>query len=276
MIDHPQLGNRERTSKALTNLMSARPIEDAAVVVAAHPDDEMLAMAGRLATLKNLTVVQLTDGAPRSNVDARRAGFCRREHYAAERENETLNALAVLGLDCRRIRAGVPDQESLFFIPRLLRMLECELQDTALVFTHPYEGGHPDHDTAALVVQLTCDLIRSKGGTPPARLEFASYHHRSGELVTGRFWPDHTCLEIAVALEEQAAKTKCRALAEYRTQETVIQWFQPRQERYRAAPRYDFAQPPPPGLAQYDLFGWSMTAARWRDIAAMYSVEARS
>jgi LmbE family N-acetylglucosaminyl deacetylase len=274
MID-PELAHRGRTSEALTNLLLARPIEDAAVVITAHPDDETLAMGGRLTGLKRLTLVQLTDGAPKSNVDARRAGFTQREDYAAEREKETRNALAALGLNCRRIRAGVPDQESVLFIPHLSRLLECTLQDAAFVFTHPYEGGHPDHDTAALVVQLTCDLIRKKGGTPPARLEFASYHHRSGELVTGRFWPDQTCLEIAVPLGEQAAKTKCRALAEYRTQEPIIQWFQPRQEHYRAAPRYDFARPPPPGLAQYDLFNWPMTASRWRDIAAQFSAEAR-
>jgi N-acetylglucosamine malate deacetylase 2 len=278
MIGRPELitEERDRARDALTSLTLARPIDEPAVVVTAHPHDETLAMGGRLEIFKRLTLVQLTDGAPMSGADARRAGFVHRMAYAAARENEVLRALAALDLNCRRIPAGVPDQESVFFVPSLLRILERELQGAALVFTHPYEGGHPDHDTAAFVTQLACDLIRANGGTPPARLEFASYHHSSGALVTGRFWPDQTCPEIAVPLESEAEKTKRRALAEYRTQASVLAWFQPWEERYRAAPRYDFARPPPPGIAQYDLFGWSMTAARWRDIAARYSVEARA
>jgi N-acetylglucosamine malate deacetylase 2 len=279
MIDNPELTakERERAGGVLTKLMLARPIDEPAVVVTAHPDDETLAMGGRLKTFKRLTLIQLTDGAPPTcEGDAKRAGFAHRMGYAAERESEALQALAALDLNCRRVLAGLPDQDSIFFVPNLLRILERELQGAALVFTHPYEGGHPDHDTAAFASQLACDLIRAKGGTPPARLEFASYHHSSGALVTGRFWPDQTCPEIAVPLENEAEKTKRRALAEYRTQASVIAWFQPREEHYRAAPRYDFARPPPPGFAQYDLFGWSMTAARWRSVAARYSIEARA
>src|SRR4051794_3305478 len=278
MIDNPELTaeDSERAGGVLTNLMLSRRIDEPAVVITAHPDDETLAMGGRLKTFKSLTLIQLTDGAPTCDADARRAGFVRRIAYAEERESEAQRALAALDLNCRRILAGVPDQQSVFFVPSLLHILEDELRNAALVFTHPYEGGHPDHDTAAFVSQLACDLIRAKGRTPPARLEFASYHHSSGALVTGRFWPDPICPEIAVSLESEAEKTKRRALAEYRTQAPVIAWFQHVQERYRIAPRYDFAQPPPPGIAQYDLFGWSMTAARWRDVAARYIVEARA
>lgn len=276
VLDHQMFSPSQCAGEALANLMLAQPIKDVAVVVTAHPDDETLAMGGRLSTFKSLRIVQLTDGAPICDADARRAGFSRRESYAAAREAEALNALAALRLNCRRIRGGAPDQESIFFVPQLLGILERELKRATLVFTHPYEGGHPDHDTAALLVQLACDLIRANGGAAPARLEFASYHHSSGELVAGHFWSDPTCPEITVSLSTSAAKTKCEALAEYRTQEAIIGWFQHSQEHYRAAPRYDFVRPPPPGFAHYDLFGWPMTAGRWRGLAARHTMAKRS
>lgn len=252
----------------LEDLRLARPIDLPAVVVTAHPDDEILGMGGRLRKFKSLTLMQLTDGAPLWEADAKRLGFANRTAYAAAREDEARKAVAALGLDCRRIRFGAPDQGSMFFAPELLRLLQRELCGAALVFTHPYEGGHPDHDLAALVVQYACDQIRWTGVTPPARLEFASYHHRDDRLVAGQFWPDPGCTEAIVALKREAQARKRRALAEYRTQSEVIAWFPTAEERYRAAPCYDFSKPPPPKIAQYDLFGRHITSLRWRHTVA--------
>jgi hypothetical protein len=53
------------TGRVLRALMLPARIEWPTVVVIAHPDDETLAMAGRLAMFERLTIVQLTDGAPR-------------------------------------------------------------------------------------------------------------------------------------------------------------------------------------------------------------------
>lgn len=250
-------------TQVLQDLAVGRSIGLPTVVVVAHPDDETLGMAARLAAFKHLTIVQLTDGSPRDCRDANGHGFADWQTYAAEREREASRALAKLGLACRRIRCGIPDQESIFRLPALLAPVQDHLRGAGLVFTHPYEGGHPDHDTAALSVQLACDRIGLSGGSPPIRIEFTSYHHRDGRLVTGHFWPDPHCPEVRVRLDPEAAELKRSALAEYRTQADVIDWFCPDIERYRAAPRYDFAQPPPPGIAQYDFFGWSITAPRW-------------
>lgn len=265
----------ELISNVLHDLTVAGAIDLPAVAVTAHPDDETLGMGGRLGRFKCLTLWQLTDGAPLWESDAKQLGFSTRTAYAAAREIEAQRAIAALGLDCRRIRFGAPDQASVFFAPELLVLLERELCRAALVFTHPYEGGHPDHDLAALVVQCACDRISSMGGTAPARLEFASYHHRAGRLMAGQFWPDPDCPQAIVAVEGEAAAQKRRALAEYRTQSSVIRWFFTAEERYRAAPRYDFSQPPPPRVAQYDLFGWRITSARWRDTVAPLLCSAR-
>jgi N-acetylglucosamine malate deacetylase 2 len=262
----PAVAIEDLAAGLLEDLALGRLVHLPVLIVTAHPDDETLAMGGRLASFARLKLLQLTDGAPICESKTRRA-VANHRAYAAERERETQRALKALSVQCRRIRVGVPDQASVFFIDELLRTLERELRDVALVFTHPYEGGHPDHDTAALVVQVACDRIASMGGRPPARVEFASYHHRAGKLVAGQFWPDNTGREVIVALDRRMSALKRDALSKFRTQASVIEWFRPEEERYRRAPRYDFGRPPPPGVAQYDLFGWSITSARWRETA---------
>jgi N-acetylglucosamine malate deacetylase 2 len=246
------------------------------VVVVAHPDDETLCMGGRLRLFKFLTILQLTDGSPRDGRDAARLGFCNQLTYSAAREREAERALAVLGIRCRRICYGVPDQESVFRLGDLVCRLERDLRGASLVFTHPYEGGHPDHDTAALAVELACLRIGANGGFPPGRLEFASYHHRAGRTVSGMFWPDKTVDEFTTILDPAAHALKRCALGEYATQAQVIAWYQTGIESYRTAPRYDFGQPPPPGCVQYELFGLQITASRWREAAAIHSPHIRN
>jgi LmbE family N-acetylglucosaminyl deacetylase len=219
--------------------------------------------------MKHLTILQLTDGAPRDCDDGKRAGFSDRAAYARERERETRRAIAVLGIKRHLLRYNVPDQESIFKVSDLIRRVEDALRKARLVFTHPYEGGHPDHDTAALVVQLASTRLSQSADVPPMRLEFGSYHHRDGQMVVGAFWPDPGSPEIKVTLDGETRRLKCRALAEYRTQSRVIDWFASDAERYRLAPLYEFSQPPPPGVAHYDLFGWPITAAHWRAHAAL-------
>jgi LmbE family N-acetylglucosaminyl deacetylase len=238
------------------------------VVVVAHPDDETLCMASRLGLFKTLTILQLTDGSPRDGRDALRLGFCNQLAYSAAREREAERALAVLGVRCRRTCYGVPDQESVFRLDDVVRWLERDLRGASLVFTHPYEGGHPDHDTAALAVELACLRIAANGDFPPSRLEFASYHHHAGRIVSGTFWPDKTADELTTILDPAAHALKCRALGEYATQAQVIAWYHTGTESYRA-PRYDFGRPPPPGCVQYELFGSQITASRWREVAAI-------
>jgi LmbE family N-acetylglucosaminyl deacetylase len=258
----------ELANQVLRDLATGTAIDLPTVIVVAHPDDETLGMGGRLAVLQRLTIVQLTDGVPRVSDDAYRRGFSNPFAYSAEREREVSRALKVLGLRCRRIRHNAPDQESVLCLRELARSVKGDLRGANLVFTHPYEGGHPDHDTAALLVQMACARPGADGEDPPVRFEFASYHHRQGRMVTGQFWPDQNCPETSIELDHRTRALKSRALAQYRTQADVIAWFGTDSERYRTAPRYDFTLPPPPGVAHYDFFGWPMTSSRWRESCA--------
>src|ERR1041385_7109347 len=126
------------------------------VVVAAHPDDETIGLGGQLASMSEVFLVHVTDGAPRSRPDWKT--------YSATRRAELLAAAAIAGIpENRCIEIGLADQES----ARHLIELSCHLSRIfadvrpEVVFTHPYEGGHPDHDACAFAVaHAECDAER--------------------------------------------------------------------------------------------------------------------
>jgi LmbE family N-acetylglucosaminyl deacetylase len=72
----------------------ARPsIPGRTVLVVAHPDDETLGCGALLARFADLTIIHVTDGAPRRGDDAARAGFSSPDAYAEARRRELREAL---------------------------------------------------------------------------------------------------------------------------------------------------------------------------------------
>jgi N-acetylglucosamine malate deacetylase 2 len=238
------------------------------VLIAAHPDDEVLGLGGQLADIPDLTLIHVTDGAPGDLSDARRAGFATRSAYAHARALELDRALVAAQVTAARRRSlAIADQEAVLHLPALLAFLEGELRAAAAVVTHPYEGGHPDHDACALLVQCACERLRRAGRAAPVRLEFASYHARDGRAAWGVFWPAPGCPERVIPLDARQLTRKRAALAEFATQKEVIAAFPVDPERLRPAPHYDFTRPPPPGDVLYDRFGWKLTGEIWRQRA---------
>ena len=239
-------------------LAGGAPIAEPVAVVVAHPDDETLWTGALLARLSNATLIVLTDGAPEDMGDAHRLGFATREAYARARVGELDRALDALGFAGRLIRYEVPDQQAVHNLAAIAARLAGDLAGAPCVVTHPYEGGHPDHDAAACAV--------SRAGAP-ATVEFACYAQFDGQREFARFVTDTEWPGLTRLLDPAERSRVANALAEHRSQSSVFGDWRPTHERWRPAPRYRFDRPPPGEACLYDGFGWSLTSARWREHA---------
>jgi LmbE family N-acetylglucosaminyl deacetylase len=219
------------------------------VIVAAHPDDETIGMGAQLGSLREVTIVHVTDGAPR-----RRPHW---KHYAQTRRAEFLRAASLAGIPPERcLEAGVPDQQAAHHLIELscfLSRIFDELRPR-FIFTHPYEGGHPDHDATAFAVHHAAPAA--------AILEFTSYHRapRGTGIETGRFLGAAECI---VELNDEQKFQKQKMLSCFVSQREMLHWFGVARESFRRAPTYDFTRPPHPGRLFYDDFDWGIDAASW-------------
>jgi N-acetylglucosamine malate deacetylase 2 len=247
------------------------PLPARAIVIGAHPDDEVIGAGVLLARLPDAAVVHVTDGAPRNESDARAAGFPGWAEYAAARHSEALAALALAGLAPERLTGlGIADQQAPHNLAALAQHLAALLREGgyAVAITHAYEGGHPDHDATALAAHAACRLIEAQGGTPPRLVEMAGYHALGGSFTAGTFIAHGDAGPPAtVALDAAARRLKRRMLDCHATQRAVLAPFTVEVERFRAAPHYDFRLPPHPGLLHYDTRSWGMTGDGWRRLA---------
>lgn len=239
------------------------------MLVVAHPDDETIGAGARLCQLPDVWVVEVTDGAPRNLDCAQRHGYGTREAYAEARRKELHNALAVAGLpEDRLISLDFVDGEATLRLAELCIRI-TELIDTLqpdVILTHPYEGGHTDHDSTAFSVHLACGLLRREGVRPPAVLELTSYHARNGEKVVNQFLP-HAGADRDkrfVELDEAERELKQRMFECFSSQRPVLDEFTTEYEQFRPAPRYNFSRPPHAGLLNYERYGNPERGQAWR------------
>lgn len=236
------------------------------LLLAAHPDDETIGASVVLSRFPQTAVVFLTDGAPRDTRFWSAGVNGSREDYAETRRWEALRALALAGISNHRVFwLGGVDQEAVFEIGMLAERftkLLCEMRPE-IVITHAYEGGHPDHDSAAVVAAVATSSLE----TPPTVLEMTSYHAVDGRCVTGEFLNSDPVLESCFELSSGDRGRKRQLMDVYASQRLVLENFPIDYERLRMAPTYDFSEPPHPGKLWYECMGWPMTGTRWRELA---------
>ena len=200
-----------------------------ALLLVAHSDDEVLGCSVIMSRLRRLTIMYATEA--RVSHDG----------IAGKRLEEALAALKVLGLAPIVLPCGLPDGSLVKHTRVLASLIADRLPDTALLITHAFEGGHPDHDACALAAQMARDAEEERSGCRVAHLEFAIYAHTDGAIRTNAFPKDAQPSAAVLALSPQEQVLKKRALGEFASQRHVVDRFPLQHEALRRALRYDFS-----------------------------------
>lgn len=248
--------NRELLDLVTAPLDDPRP-QPSSLVVIAHPDDEVLALGGRLPRFHDAYFLQVTDGAPLDGIDCANHGFDSLETYRRARQKEVNTAFEKAGIPLdRKIELNIPDQQAAFHLELLIESIRFLLKENTLraVITHPYEGGHPDHDACAFAV---CSAVQSLPyGTPkPLIVEATFYHAGPKGIETNCFLAKpQSAASFVRRLSEDEHQLKQELLACFSSQQDVLQYFSIETEQYRIAPVYDFSRPPHPGCLFYERY----------------------
>src|SRR5262249_24545468 len=121
-----------------------RDVPDGEVAMAvAHQDDETF-MSRVFREKPGLTVIHVTDGAPKNSDEWK--GLATGEGYAELRARELAAPLSAAGHYGQRISLKVRDRAASRSIETVIRGLRSAFvrNKPSIICTHAFEGGHPD------------------------------------------------------------------------------------------------------------------------------------
>lgn len=240
------------------------------LIVVAHSDDETAGASKLLADhAGELLILHATDSAPMNPGYARRAGYESRDEYRTARRSELLAAMALAKIgaaQCLETKLPIADLDAGRNIRAIASGIAAVLdrqREIDSLYTHGYEGGHPDHDAVALAARLAVDACHR----PVALLEFPEYHAASGSLTVGGLIPRPDAEGTQFALTPAEQSRKKQMLACFVSQRRILDNFPVETEWLRPAPRYDFSTPPHPGALYYETRPMGWTGEGWRQLA---------
>lgn len=253
------------------------PAMPRSMVVFAHADDETIALGARMERFRGAQFIHVTDGAPLNEEDSRAHGFQSLDDYREARATELKTMFRQAGLDdVSCVSLSFRDQEASLSLAEITRQIAQQIaaREPEIIFTHPYEGGHPDHDACAFAVHHAVEMNRARGGGRPLILEAPFYHAGLNGFESGSFLRlDGWMPDISYELSEEERERKRKLIACFATQSETLKGFDDAWERFRIAPVYDFTRPPHKGKLLYEHYPWGMTAERFCELAAEAEAE---
>jgi LmbE family N-acetylglucosaminyl deacetylase len=240
-------------------------------VIVAHPADEVVGAGCLISKLVDVTVLHVTDGAPCDMTDAEAAGFKERVQYAEARKRECISALAMANVpEDRVVDLEVTDHCASNDLADLTKKITTFLQMSGadIVVTHPYEGGHPDHDATAFATHAALRLMKENGLRPPVLFEMALHPSEDFKAKVPEFLPGTERETTTLLLDERATSLKRKMFNCFETQRKslAISPFGP--EKFRQPSEYDFTTPPHSGKLHYENFDWAPKRGEWQTLAA--------
>jgi LmbE family N-acetylglucosaminyl deacetylase len=162
---HQWQGSRHLAELQSIDVLSLVPPGSRAVIIAPHPDDEVLGCGGLLQLLaaagRPLQLISVTDGSA-SHPGSERWPV---ERLSVIRPQESAEALRRLGLPMHRLkwlRGGFTDTQVVAQEQQLRIFIESHLRPNDVVFTTWREDGHCDHEA---VGRASAEAARQVGAT---------------------------------------------------------------------------------------------------------------
>jgi LmbE family N-acetylglucosaminyl deacetylase len=221
------------------------------LILAPHPDDEVVACAAAIGRAKaqgaQILALYLTDGclARETMWPWRRA---HRDEAVARRRAEAEGATERLGITpvgwmarpTRRLWRELPQVHA-----EIRAAVSVHAPDQ--LWVPAYEGGNPDHDALNALGSLFTDKL--------SVLEFAEYNFFQGRARAQQFpYPEGGEETIALTSEERERKTEL--LRHYASERGNLNYVGVARECFRPLAAYDYSRPPHPGVLWYARFQW--------------------
>jgi len=231
------------------------------MIIVAHPDDEAIGAGMLLQRMQDPLLVFCTDGGPKDEFFWKAYGS--REEYVHVRHQEAREAAEIAGVK-KVAFLDFPDQELYLNLRGALTEVEklANQHRIEAVLTHAYEGGHPDHDSCALLGYLLGRSLDLPVWEMPLYHQTTSGGHAQSFVKrNGR--------SVRLRVKPSELKIKRRMVDAHQSQNLALSPFNLALERFRPQAIYDFREPPEAEVINYEAWQWRMKAV---EVAAAFAV----